>query len=183
MATLSGRRIGILVENLYEDLEFWYPYYRVKEEGAEVIVIGTGSSGRYQGKHGLEAIPNTTADKVSADDLDALIIPGGFAPDYMRRYQSVLKLVKQMDDDGKVIAAICHAGWVLASAGVVKGRSVTCFSSIKQDIVNAGADYLDQPVVRDRNLITSRFPADLPVFCREIIAALARPKSVTLRAR
>jgi protease I len=91
--------------------------------------------------------------------------------------------VKQMDDDGKVIAAICHAGWVLASAGVVKGRSVTCFSSIKQDIVNAGADYLDQPVVRDRNLITSRFPADLPVFCREIIAALARPKSVTLRAR
>src|SRR5271157_4374496 len=158
MASLNGKRIAILVESSYEDLEFWYPFYRMKEEGADVIVVGTGSSDTYRGKHGLEAKPSTTADKVEASDFDALIIPGGFAPDYLRRYQSVLRLVKQMNDDGKIVAAICHAGWVLISAGVVKGRSMTCFSSIKQDVINAGAEYVDQPFVRDRNLITSRFP-------------------------
>ena len=183
MASLNGKRIAILVESSYEDLEFWYPFYRMKEEGADVIVVGTGSSDTYRGKHGLEAKPSTTADKVEAGDFDALIIPGGFAPDYLRRYQSVLRLVKQMNDDGKIVAAICHAGWVLISAGVVKGRSMTCFSSIKQDVINAGAEYVDQPFVRDRNLITSRFPADLPVFCREIIAALARSKAASIRAR
>ena len=183
MVSLAGKRVGILVETLYEDLEFWYPYYRMKEEGADVVVIGTGSSDAYRGKHGVEAKPNTTADKVDAGDFDALIIPGGFAPDYLRRYQSVLRLVKQMNDDGKIVAAICHAGWVLVSAGVAKGRSMTCYSSLKQDVINAGAEYVDQPVVKDRNLITSRFPADLPVFCREIIATMARSKVSPIRAR
>jgi protease I len=183
MASLAGKRIAILVENLYEDLEFWYPYYRMKEEGADVIVVGTGSGETYRGKHGLEAKPKVIADKVNASDFDAIIIPGGFAPDYMRRYPFVLKLVKEMNDDGKIVAAICHAGWVLVSAGIVKGRSMTCFSSIKQDVINAGATYVDEPVVRDRNLITSRFPADLPFFCREIIAALARTKTAAVRAR
>lgn len=177
MTSLAGKKIALLVENLYEDLEFWYPYYRMKEEGADVIVVGTGSSDAYRGKNGLQAKPTTTADKVNASDFDAIIIPGGFAPDYMRRYPSILKLVKDMNDDGKVVAAICHAGWILVSAGIVKGRSMTCFGSIKQDVINAGANYVDEPVVKDRNLITSRFPADLPVFCREIIAALARTKT------
>ncbi|HUI86222.1 MAG TPA: type 1 glutamine amidotransferase domain-containing protein [Nitrososphaerales archaeon] len=177
MPSLTGKRVGLLVENLYEDLEFWYPYYRMKEEGADVIVIGTGSSDTYRGKHGLEAKPKATADKVTASDLDAIIIPGGFAPDYMRRYPSLLKLVKDMNDEGKLVAAICHAGWVLVSAGIAKGRSMTCYGSIRQDVINAGAAYVDEPVVKDRNLITSRYPADLPVFCREIIAGLSRSRS------
>jgi protease I len=180
--SLSGRKVAILVENLYEDLEFWYPYYRLKEAGAEVTVVGTGSAEVYKGKHGLEAKPQTTADKVTSKDFDGLVIPGGYSPDYMRRNQAMVGLVKAMNDDGKPIAAICHAGWMLVSAGVAKGRTMTCFSSIKEDVVNAGAKFVDKSVVTDRNLITSRFPADLPDFCRELIAALERSKPPSARA-
>ncbi len=181
--SLTGKRVAILVENLYEELEFWYPYYRMKEAGADVTVVGTGSSDLYRGKHGLEAEPNVSADNVDANDFDAIIIPGGFAPDYMRRYPGVLELVKRMDEGHKVVAAICHAGWVLVSAGVVKGRQVTCFSSIREDVINAGGNYVDKSVVRDGNLITSRFPADLPVFCREIIWALEKQKLPPVKSR
>jgi len=180
--SLRGKKVAILVENLYEDLEFWYPYYRLKEAGAEVTVVGTGSADAYEGKHGLEAKPQTTADKVSSKDFDGLVIPGGYSPDYMRRNQAMVALVKSMNDEGKPIAAICHAGWMLVSAGVAKGRTMTCFSSIKEDVVNAGAKYVDKSVVTDRNLITSRFPADLPDFCRELIAMLERSKPPTVRA-
>ncbi|MDV3293653.1 MAG: type 1 glutamine amidotransferase [Nitrososphaerales archaeon] len=181
--SLEGRKVAILVENLYEDLEFWYPYYRLKEAGADVTVVGTGSADLYKGKHGLDAKPQTTADKVSAKDFDAVVIPGGYAPDYMRRYPSVIGFVKEMNAAGKPVAAICHAGWVLVSAGVAKGRTMTCFSSIKEDVINAGGNYVDKPVVRDGNLITSRFPADLPAFCKEIISALERTKLAPVRAR
>lgn len=174
--SLPSKKVAILVENLYEDLEFWYPYYRMKEAGAEVTVLGTGSSALYRGKHGLEAKPDKTVDQADPGSFDAVVIPGGYAPDYMRRYPPLLGFVKEMHARGKVVAAICHAGWVLSSAGVVKGLSMTCFSSIKEDVVNAGAKYVDQPVVNDRNVITSRFPADLPAFCREIIAALGAAK-------
>lgn len=180
--SLTGKKVAILVENLYEDLEFWYPYYRLKEAGAEVTVVGSGSADAYKGKHGLEARPQTTADKVSAKDFDGLVIPGGYSPDYMRRNQSMVGLVKAMNDEGKPIAAICHAGWMLVSAGVAKGRTMTCFSSIKEDVINAGANYVDKSVVTDRNLITSRFPADLPDFCRELIASLGRSKPPPVRA-
>jgi protease I len=176
-----GTKVAILVENLYEDLEFWYPYYRLKEEGAEVTVIGTGSSSLYRGKHGLEAKPDITADQADPSQFDAVVIPGGYAPDYMRRYPTLLNFVKEMHTQGRVVAAICHAGWVLASAGLTRGLTMTCFSSIKEDVVNAGAKYVDKPVVRDRNIITSRFPADLPVFCKEIIAALQAP-NIKVRA-
>jgi protease I len=181
--SLSGKRIAILVETMYEDLEFWYPYYRMKEEGADVRVLGTGSAETYKGKRGLDAKPDTTVDKARAEDFDALIIPGGYAPDHMRRSLALLKLVKDADDQGKVVAAICHAGWVLVSAKIAKGRTMTCFSSIKDDVINAGANYVDKPVVRDGNLITSRFPADLPAFCKEIISALASEASGGARAR
>jgi len=181
--SLSGKRVSILVENMYEDLEFWYPYYRMKEEGAQVTVVGTGSAETYKGKRGLDAKPDTTADKVRAEDFDALVVPGGYAPDLMRRSPALLKLVKDADDQGKVIAAICHAGWVLISAKITKGRTMTCFSSIKDDVVNSGANYVDKPVVRDGNLITSRFPADLPAFCKEIISALLPEASQGRRAR
>jgi protease I len=174
---ISGRRVAILVENLYEDLEFWYPYYRLKEEGAEVTIVGTGSSNLYKGKHGLEAKPDITADQADPKKFDAVIIPGGYAPDYMRRYPKLLGFVKEMHSQGKPVAAICHAGWVLASAGLASGLTMTCFSSIKEDVVNAGAKYVDEPVVKDRNIITSRFPADLPAFCREIVSTLEAEKA------
>ncbi|MDG6901638.1 MAG: type 1 glutamine amidotransferase [Nitrososphaerota archaeon] len=173
---ISGKKVAMLVENLYEDLEFWYPYYRLKEEGADVTVVGTGSSPLYRGKHGLEAKPDITADQADSRGFDAVVIPGGYAPDYMRRYPALLNFVREMHGQGKVVAAICHAGWVLASAGLTKGLTMTCFSSIKEDVTNAGANYVDRPVVRDGNVITSRFPADLPAFCREIIGALETTK-------
>lgn len=178
---ISGK-VAILVENLYEDLEFWYPYYRLKEEGAEITVVGTGSSQQYKGKHGLEARADITADQADPKSFDAVVIPGGYAPDYMRRYPALLSFVRDMHAQGKVVAAICHAGWVLASAGLTKGLTMTCFSSIKEDMVNAGANYLNEPVVRDRNVITSRYPADLPSFCREIIASLEEARAPPIRA-
>ncbi len=169
-------KVAILVENLYEDLEFWYPYYRLKEEGAEVTVVGTGSSQLYRGKHGLEARPDITAEQADPGKFDAVVIPGGYAPDYMRRYPALLDFVRGMHGQGKVVAAICHAGWVLASAGLTKGLTMTCFSSIREDVVNAGANYVDRPVVKDGNVITSRFPADLPAFCKEIITSLGEAR-------
>lgn len=173
---IAGKKVAILVENMYEDLEFWYPYYRLKEEGAQLTVVGTGSSDVYRGKHGLEAKPDMTAAETDPKEFDAVVIPGGYAPDYMRRYPALVGFVKKMNDQGKVVAAICHAGWVLVSAGLTEGLTMTCFSSIKEDVVNAGARYLDQPVVRDGNIITSRYPADLPAFCKEIISALEKSR-------
>ena len=176
-------KVAILVENLYEDLEFWYPYYRLKEAGAEVTIVGTGSAQLYRGKHGLEAKPDIAADQADPKGFDAVVIPGGYAPDYMRRHPPLLRFVREMHEQGKVVAAICHAGRVLASAGLAKGLTMTCFSSIKEDVINAGANYVDQSVVRDRNIITSRFPADLPAFCKEIIASLEQPERPAVQSR
>ena len=170
---LKGKRIAVLAEDLYEDLELWYPLIRMREEGAEVKVIGTGSAGKYTGKHGLPVEVDASAEEVGADDFDAIIIPGGYAPDRMRRYPALLKLVRDAFEQGKVVASICHGPWVLVSAGVLKGRTATCFFAIKDDVQNAGAKYVDREVVRDGNFITSRTPADLPAFCREIINALS----------
>jgi len=170
---LKGKRIAILAENHYQELELWYPLIRMKEEGAEVKVVGTGSASKYTGKYGYPVDVDVSADQVSAADFDAIIIPGGYAPDILRRYPSVLKLVREAFEQGKIVAAICHAAWVPISAGILKGRTATCFYAIKDDLINAGATYVDREVVRDGNLITSRTPADLPAFCREIISALS----------
>ena len=171
---LRGKKIAILIEHHYQDMEVWIPYYRLKEEGADVFFVGTGSAKSYQGKFGYPASPDKTAEKVRSKNLDAVIIPGGWAPDFLRRYKSVLKLVREMDQEGKVVASICHGGWVLASAGIARGRTLTSFSAIKDDLIHAGAKYVDREVQVDKNLITSRNPDDLPAFCREIISALAR---------
>ena len=168
---LPGKRIAILIEDMYNEFEFWYPYYRMKETGAKVTVVGTGAK-EYHSKVGLPAPGGTPAESVKASDFDAVIVPGGYAPDRMRRNPAMLKLVHDCFIQGKIVAAICHAGWVLVSAQVLKGKKATCFSSIKDDVINAGATYLDQEVVRDGNLITSRTPDDLPAFCREIIGAM-----------
>jgi protease I len=161
-----------MVEQMYNDLEFWYPYYRLKEAGAEVVVVGSGSADEYTGKSGLPCAVDTTAEHVAPGDCDGIVIPGGYAPDMMRRYPSMVKLVKDLFDQGKVVAAICHAGWMLASAEIVKDRTVTSFFGIKDDLVHAGANWVDQEVVVDGTLITSRKPDDLPAFMKAIIAAL-----------
>jgi protease I len=170
--SLTGKRVAILAENNYQELELWYPLLRLREEGAEVKVIGTGSAETYTSKRGYPVKVDAAADEVEAADFDAIIVPGGYAPDLLRRYEAVLNLVREAHQQGKVVAAICHAGWVLISAGILKGRQVTCVSAIKDDVINAGATYVDQEVVQDGNIITSRVPTDLPAFCRTIIAAL-----------
>ena len=170
---LKGKKIAVFVENIYEDLEFWYPYLRMKEEGAEVTAIAP-KKGEYTGKYGLPARAGASIDTVKADDFDALVIPGGYSPDRMRRSPAMVQFVRDMNARGKVIAAICHAGWMLASAGIARGRRLTSYIAIKDDMVNAGADWIDQEVVMDGNLITSRTPDDLPAYCRTIIAALTK---------
>lgn len=169
---LEGKRVAVLAENNYQELELWYPLLRLREAGAEVFVVGTGSGDTYTSKLGYPVPVDIEAGQVSADDLDAVVIPGGYAPDLMRRYPAMVNLVREASEQGKVVAAICHAGWMLASAGVLEGKRATCFYAIKDDMVNAGATYVDAEVVQDGNLITSRVPSDLPAFCRAIIGAL-----------
>jgi len=171
---LDGVRIAILAENLYEDLELWYPALRLREAGAQVTIVGPAKGERYLSKHELPVVADAGAADVRAADFDAVIIPGGYAPDLMRRQDAMVRLVRDADAAGKVVAAICHAGWMLASAGIVRGRRLTSFFSIRDDLVNAGAHWEDVEVVQDGNLITSRHPGDLPAFCRAIIAALEK---------
>jgi protease I len=172
---LEGKRVAILAENYYEDLELWYPMLRLREAGAEITIVGSGAD-QYTSKHGYPVKADTSAEKVRASDFDAVIIPGGYAPDLMRRSSVMVDLVREAVREDKIVAAICHAGWMLASANVVRGKRVTCFHSIKDDIVNAGAKYEDSEVVRDGNLITSRKPDDLPAFCHMIVQALVEAK-------
>lgn len=170
--TLKGKRIAVLAEDYYQELELWYPVLRLREAGAEVIVVGTGSADTYTSKHGYPVTVDAAVEEVQASDFDALVVPGGYAPDRLRRYPAVNDLAREMFLQGKVVASICHGAWVLISADILRGRTATCFSGIKDDVTNAGANYVDREVVQDGNLITSREPDDLPAFCRTIIAAL-----------
>ena len=171
---LKGKRAALLVEDLYQDQEVWYPFYRLKEEGAEVVVVGSGSAKTYTSKHGYPIDADKAASEVSAADFDAVIIPGGYAPDLMRRYPDMVKLVRDAVQADKVVAAICHGGWMLASAKILAGRTVTAFFAIQHDLEHAGAKFVDVEVCVDGNLITSRKPDDLPAFLRAIIAALEK---------
>ena len=180
--SLQGKRVAILVEDLYQDQEVWYPYYRLKEAGVDVVLVGTGKK-EYKGKYGYPLTAERTAGQVSAQDIDGVIVPGGYAPDLLRRYPAVIQLVQEANLQGKIIGAICHAGWVLCSADVLRGKTVTCFSAIRDDVVNAGATFVDREVVRDGNLITSRKPDDLPAFMRTIIDALQEQPSPPTRQR
>jgi len=169
---LSGKKVAILVEDMFNVHEFWYPYYRLKEAGAEVVVVGSGRKKVFTGKPATEATADVSADQVSAEDFDGVVIPGGYAPDLMRRYPAMVKLVADFNRGGKMIAAICHAGWMLASADIVKGRKLTSFFAIKDDLIHAGAQWSDAAVMVDGNLVTSRTPDDLPLFMPAVIELL-----------
>ncbi|MCC6857983.1 MAG: type 1 glutamine amidotransferase [Bryobacterales bacterium] len=172
MAGLKGKKIAILAENLYQEMEIWYPYFRFQEAGAEVVVLGPKGGELRTSKLGYPVRCDKSWDEVSAADFDGLVVPGGYAPDLIRRYPNAVKLVRDMDAQGKLVAAICHGAWVLCSAGILRGRRATCFFAVKDDVVNAGAQYEDQEVIVDRNLVTSRKPEDLPAFCRAAIEVL-----------
>ncbi len=169
---MSKGNVAILVENDYQDQEVWVPLFRLREEGYRTVVIGTGAP-QYKSKYGYPIKADIAAADARSGDFKGVIVPGGWAPDRLRQDKAVLKLVKDLFEARKVVAAICHAGWVLASAGVVRGRKLTAYKAIRDDLIHAGADFVDQEVVRDGNLITSRTPDDLPAFCREIVRALS----------
>ncbi len=176
---LKGKSVAVLAEDIYEDLELWYPVYRFREEGADVVLVGPEAGKIYASKHGYPATADAAAGEVSAAEFDAVIIPGGYAPDRMRRSPEMVKLVADAARDGKAVAAICHGGWMLYSADVLAGRRVTSFFAIRDDMVHAGAEWVDAEVVRDGNLITSRTPDDLPAFMRSVIDALVRSSTTT----
>lgn len=165
-------RVAILVEDFYQDLEVWYPLLRLREEGVEVVTVEPNGRKEYKGKNGYPITVDQKIDDVRAADFDGVVIPGGWAPDKLRLSQKVLQFVKEIHEKGKIIACICHGGWVLASAGICKAKTVTAYIAIKDDLVNAGATFVDREVVRDGNWITSRKPDDLPAFMKETIKAL-----------
>jgi len=170
---LQGKRIAILVEEGFEDSELMESNRAMRGAGAKVVMVGSGSKGSYKGKRGKATVTiDTTADKVEAEDFDAIIIPGGHAPDKMRLNQPMIDLVRKAHDLGKVVAAICHGPQLLISADILRGRHITSWPSIAIDLKNAGAEWVDDVVVQDGNLITSRKPADLPRFNKAIIEAL-----------
>lgn len=169
MNELNGKTVLLFVEDLYNDFEFWYPKFRMMEAGAGVVVAGPKAGSTYKSKYGVPAEADVAFSDVKLDKVDAIIIPGGYAPDLIRRNSHALALVSEACRRNLVIAYICHAGWVLISAGVLKGRTTTSVGAIKDDMVNAGAVWVDREVVVDGNLISSRTPDDLPAFCKAII--------------
>jgi protease I len=170
---LDGKRIAILAEEDFEDSELMEPLRAMKDARASVLIVGSGSKRVYKGKRGsAEVTVDTTADKVEASQFDAIIVPGGYAPDKMRLHQPMVDLVRKAHAQGKIIAAVCHGPQLLISADIVKGRRVTSWPSVAVDLKNAGAIWVDEPIVRDGNIITSRKPADLPKFNKAIIEAL-----------
>lgn len=165
----KNKKIIVLAEEGYEDLELWYPAIRLREEGYHVDIVGNGREKIYTGKYGTSVEIDLNCDDIKSNDYDGIIVPGGWAPDKLRRYPSILNLVKELADEGKLLATICHGGWVFISAKVVKGYKMTCVNAIIDDIENAGATYVNNEVVVDRNMITSRTPKDLPSFMKAII--------------
>ena len=166
------KKIAILIEDLFNERELIYPYYRLLEEGYEVHLVGPKKDAVYTSKSGLTEKSTHASNEIRAEDYDAVVIPGGFSPDFMRRTKATVDFVREMDKLNKPVAAICHGGWMLASACNLKGKKVTSFFSIKDDMVHAGAEYIDKEVVVSGNIITSRNPNDLPVFLKTIIEKL-----------
>jgi protease I len=179
---LEGKVVLFFAGPQYEDLELWYPKIRLEEEGARTVVAGTGEK-TYQGKKGYPITVDTSVDQIRAADFDGLVIPGGYAPDIMRRSEKLLQLTREIFQAGKPVAFICHAGWVPISAQIVKGKRGTSVGAIKDDLVNAGLIWEDSPVVVDGNLISSRTPADLGLFCKALISALEKSRVTSRESR
>lgn len=172
--TLQGKRIVIFVGDIYEDLELWYPHLRLREAGAETVLVGQEAGASYQGKHTYPAKSDMALDDVDPAKFDGVVCPGGFMPDKLRREPKALDIIRHFDQKGQLVAAICHGGWMLASAGVLKGVRQTGSPGIKDDLVNAGAKWEDAEVVVDRHFVSSRKPDDLPAFCRAVIDVLEK---------
>ncbi len=166
---MKGQRVLMFVDDIFEDMELLYPYYRLLEEGAEVVVAGPEQGAVYKGKNGYPFRSNAAIADQRAEDFDLLVVAGGFAPDKLRRDPKVLELTREIHEAGKVVAHICHGGWIPISAGIMRGFTCTSTPGIKDDLMNAGAVWVDQEVVVDRNQISSRKPDDLPAFCRAIV--------------
>ena len=173
---MAAKRIAIMVDEMYQVIEVWFPYYRLKEEGLDVDFVAAEAKKEYHSKEGYPCVSDIAAGDAKAADYDCLIVPGGFAPDFMRRSAAVIKFANDMVNADRVIAAICHGGWLLCSTKAYKGKKATCFRAIKDDIKNAGAEYIDQECVVDGSLITSRKPDDLPAFCQAILRKLSGKK-------
>ncbi len=180
---LQGKRAAVLVEQQYQEMEVWYPVYRLREAGCKVTLVGPEAGQTYPSKLGYPAKSDKAAKDVSANDFDLIVIPGGFAPDFIRRTEATIRLVSDMAEKGKIVAAICHGPWVLCSTQALKGKKATCFFAIKDDVINAGANYTDAEVVRDGNLVTSRKPDDLPAFMQAIFQAVREAKPALAAAR
>lgn len=172
---LKGKKAAIIAADEFEDLELFHPMYRLQEEGVTTVVIGL-SRETVKGKRGYSITPTVSIDEVKSDDFDFLVIPGGKSPERLRLNNKVLRFVKDIDSQAKPIAAICHAGQVLSSAGIIEGRTLTCVAGIRDDMINAGAHYIDQAVVTDGNLVTSRVPSDLPEFARAMMDVFRKPR-------
>ena len=172
--SLKGKRIAVLVDQLYQEMEVWYPYYRLKEAGAEVYLVGAEAGKTYASKMGYPAVAEKSYSELKPEEYDGVIAPGGFAPDYIRRHPAATTFVHEIDKAGKLVAAICHGPWVLCSSRMLQGRKATSFFAIKDDVIHAGAEWVDFEVVVDRNLVTSRKPDDLPAFCIACIDVLSR---------
>ena len=171
---LTGKRVAVLVDNLYQEMEVWYPIYRLKEAGADVVTVGAEAGQTYGSKLGYPCKADKSYKDVKASDFDGVVVPGGFAPDHIRRHPEAIQLVREITEAGKLVAAICHGPWVLCSSGSLKGKKATCFFAIKDDVINAGARYEDSEVVVDGGLVTSRKPEDLPAFLQACITVLNR---------
>jgi protease I len=179
---MNNTRVAILVEQQYQEMEVWYPYYRLKEAGCKVVCVGPEADKTFPSKAGYPVKSDRAARDVSANDFDVLVIPGGFAPDFIRRCEAMIRLTSDMAEQGKIVAAICHGPWVLCSTQALKGKRATCFFAIKDDVSNAGANYVDAEVIRDGNIITSRKPEDLPAFLQAILQAVKETKPAMAKA-
>jgi len=168
--------VAILVEDFYQVLEVWYPYLRLKEEGIPVVIVGSGSKDIYPSKEGYPIKVDISIDRVSSSDFSGVIIPGGWAPDFLRRHEGIVQFVRQLFEEKKVVAAICHGGWLLVSAKILQGKKATSFFAIKDDLIAAGAKYLDSETVVDGHLVTARKPEDLPRFTKTIIQLIKQQK-------
>ena len=170
---LQGKKIAIMLDQAYQEMEVWYPYYRFAEAGAEVVLVGPAAGATYPSKLGYPCVSDKAAGEVNGGDFDAVIIPGGWAPDFMRRDESMIRFIRQCAEAKIILAAICHGGWMLCCTNALEGRRATSFIAIRHDMINAGANWIDEECVIDGNVITSRTPDDLPAFCKAIIKALS----------